>query len=273
MPDFLAKSIALPIYWLLKRIYARRVPMMHANIARAMPDLTNVDHLIDKNFRQAANLILEVLLLSFLPKGSIKKAVTFDNIEALDAEITAGNKVIVTVGHQANWEWTWLALGLLYPDKFLAGIARRQHSAMGDRFMTHIRSRFNNRSIEVSETTTDLKRREQFPAVLFVVADQSPPEAQAHRTVKFFDIETPFQQVVEVYARRFKLPVYHISQQTNGFGRISCTVHELYQPGEKIEKNGIVQKFATQLEQDIRQQPHTWLWAHNRWKYAKPNAE
>lgn len=273
MTEFSTKIITTPIYWLLKRAYARRMPMMRDNIMRAMPDTDNVENLIDKNFRHAANLVLEVLLLAVLPKNSIKNAVTFNAMADLDAELAAGNKVIVTVGHQANWEWTWLALGLRYPDYFLAGISRRQHSALANRFFNRIRSRFNNRSIEVSETTTDLKRRDQFPAILFIVADQSPPEAQAHRTVSFFDIDTPFQQVVEVYARRFKLPVYHLSQETTGFKQISCTLHQLYTPGETIGKSGIVQKFATQLERDIRTQPHTWLWAHNRWKHAKPKTK
>lgn len=269
MTEFFTQIITTPIYWLLKRVYARRVPMMRGNMMRAMPGTDNVDGLIDKNFRYAANLVLEVGLLAVLPKKTIQKAVTFNAMADLDAELAAGNKVIVTVGHQANWEWTWLALGLRYPDHFLAGIARRQHSALANRLFTRIRSRFNNRSIEVSQTSTELKRRDQFPAILFIVADQSPPETQAHRTVSFFDIDTPFQQVVEVYARRFKLPVYHLSQQTTRFGRISCTAHRLYTPGDPVGKSGIVQKFANQLERDIRSQPHTWLWAHNRWKHAK----
>lgn len=268
MPQFLAKIITTPLYWLLKLIYARRVEMIHNNIARAMPDHADIPALIDKNFRRAADMVLEVCLLAILPKRKIANAVSFNDIAELDAEIAASNKVIVTVGHQGNWEWTWLALGLRYPGHFLACLARRQNSPFANRFITHIRSRSGNRSIEVSKTANSLKRRDQFPEILFIVADQSPPKAQSHRTVSFFNIDTPFQQGIEIYARRFKLPVYHLSQETHGFGRTDCTVHKLYTPGESLEKSTIVQRFANQLEADITHQPETWLWAHNRWKHA-----
>lgn len=93
-------------------------------------------------------------------------------------------------------------------------------------------------------------------------------KSQSTRTFDFFNIQTPFQSGVEIFARRFKLSVYHLTLHRNGFGKLTCTAHKLHTAGDKIARGSLIQAYATQLEQDIRQQPHTWLWAHNRWKHA-----
>jgi KDO2-lipid IV(A) lauroyltransferase len=39
-------------------------------------------------------------------------------------------------------------------------------------------------------------------------------------------------------------------------------------PFDKMDEFAVVDKYASMLEEQIREQTELWLWTHNRWKHS-----
>ena len=54
-------------------------------------------------------------------------------------------------------------------------------------------------------------------------------------------------------------------------GHYAVRLHVLaeppYEDGRSLQ---VVERYARQLESEIRASPPDWLWVHNKWKYPKP---
>jgi KDO2-lipid IV(A) lauroyltransferase len=50
-------------------------------------------------------------------------------------------------------------------------------------------------------------------------------------------------------------------------------LEEIYDGKENVAQHEITQRYATRLEQMIREQPELWMWSHKRWKHTPESQE
>ena len=54
----------------------------------------------------------------------------------------------------------------------------------------------------------------------------------------------------------------------NGAGK--STLMKCLYGSYHADEGEITKAYARELEQNIQEQPHLWLWTHNRWKWKRP---
>ena len=82
--------------------------------------------------------------------------------------------------------------------------------------------------------------------------------------VDFFGKQVAFINGSEVLAKKFGCSVYSLSIKQLERGRYAVSVPKLADANETGD--AVVQQNATVVEENIRLQPHLWLWTHNRFR-------
>lgn len=203
--------------------------------------------------------------------GLLQKRMRLKPCPELQEWLKQNKSVLVTFGHIGNWEWAGSYVGLEYPDQVCALYKRIKsgfvNSLMRRRRLTHV-----NYLVEISQIGELLKLMKKKPVLVLMIADQNPGSDQGIIWADFFGRETAFVNGPETIALRYKLPVVYLEIQPKEKGNYDLQFDILYDGMETVQPGVITQRFATQLEENIRQVPSEWLWSHRRWKRQSPSA-
>ena len=91
---------------------------------------------------------------------------------------------------------------------------------------------------------------------------------------RFLNQDTAFFTGADKIARFLDAPVIYVAMRRVRKGHYSVRLHVLVEPPyEGREVLDVVERYARQLEGEIRASPPDWLWVHNKWKYPKPAVE
>ena len=135
--------------------------------------------------------------------------------------------------------------------------------------MIQIRSRFGVVLHEKNEVIKDLIKLKGELFLMSMVADQSPFSGENKYWTTFLNQEAAVYSGSEVLARRMDIKVMYASMK-----RVKRGYYEVYfkeidaSPKTSIEHE-ITEKFISLAEEDILQDPSSYLWSHDRWKHKK----
>lgn len=136
--------------------------------------------------------------------------------------------------------------------------------------MLNLRSRFGGDIVPMSALYKRLLTLKQqgISTTIGLIADQTPPPESAYWTT-FLNQDTPVFNGTEKLAKKFDYPVVYlnIKKIKRGYYALSTTV--LTEHPKELAEGQISELHTRQLEKNIREQPHTWLWSHRRWKHKR----
>jgi KDO2-lipid IV(A) lauroyltransferase len=254
--------------FLLCDLISYRKAIIRTNIQRSFPEMDEdqVRKTVSDYYVYLSELIMENIYLLRMPSAELRKRVTFDQPELLEAFQKDGTRGMIMMGHSGNWEWAGLATAERFSFRFLP-IYRRIKSDAMDAYMLSIRSRFNAQPV-LDKAAFDAAVNEALPHTFAVLADQTPSGKKGW-WMQFMHQATPFYRGGEVLAQRFGYQVVfaHVFRERRGYYRIHL---ERYEPVTK-DKGEMTRAFASFLSNQIQQQPPNWLWSHKRWKH-QPDA-
>lgn len=186
----------------------------------------------------------------------------------LNTWLAEGKSVLITFGHCGNWEWAGSYLGMQYPDQVCA-LYKKIKSGYVDRLMYNRRLTQVNYLIEIGQIGELLRLMKRKPVLVLMLADQNPGSDQGIIWAPFFGRDTAFVNGPESLALRYQLPVVYmqIQAKANGLYELSCL--PVYDGTEKVEPSEITRRFASLLENNIRNNRVEWLWSHRRWKRSR----
>ena len=104
---------------------------------------------------------------------------------------------------------------------------------------------------------------------LGLISDQKVAPHNAYHRTEFLHQQTTFLGGGEVLARKMDWAVtyIHVHEISRGYYRIRIDLLTTSAP--QTGKGEITERFARALESNIQEQPHLWLWTHNRWKWDR----
>jgi KDO2-lipid IV(A) lauroyltransferase len=189
------------------------------------------------------------------------------NPEVLNQFYHSGRSVIGVTAHYCNWEWGSLSASLQTNFNTIAFYKRIDNSFI-DRFVRSNRSKFGTTLVSIAETSKTFEENCGKPTAFLMAADQRTLRSRLHLAynVNFLGIETPFLHGPEKYARAYNLPVVYIDVQRKSRGFYEIELSVLSDNSNELTEGEITQRYASKLEQIIRNQPENWLWSHRRWK-------
>ncbi len=245
--------------------YRRRVVMI--NLRLAFPDKSDSElHQIERKFYlHLTDLMFETFALIGRSPRSVAKRFHFTNPELIIQANPSGS-VVSTMSHFGNWEMN--AIFSLQDSKPIYAAYHPLHSQSAEMFYKKLRTRLGMRLVTMKNIGRVVSRLQSEGIYIGLIADQSPRVAKEGSWVDFMGRQTSFSKGIDTFALKYKLPILFNSITKVKRGYYQSTVKLIWDGKSPISSQEIIQRYASLLEEDIRREPHLWLWSHKRWKHT-----
>ena len=254
------------MYGLVFHVIGYRKQVVLENLRNAFPEKSpdEIDHISRQFYRYFCDLSLETIKFLTISQDKLKKRVSCDNIELLEAFKQKQQSIILVLGHLGNWEWAGGYLGLQNIPKLYA-IYHPLANPKFDQLMRHMRTRLGADVYPMKRALRGMLKNKKTVTATAFISDQAPGRKNAH-WMTFLNQKTAVFQGTEIIARKLDYPVVYVSvlRQKRGYYMLHCEL--LAEHPQSLNENELTEMHNRRLEQDIIRQPETWLWTHRRWK-------
>lgn len=259
------------IYPLLYHVIRYRRKVVHSNLVNSFPEKSEKEIIqIEKKFyRHFCDYILETVKLMHISDDEMRRRMRFTNSSLIEELRTDGRPFFVYLGHQGNWEYVTSIS--LWTDPSLTGcqIYHPLSSKVMDKLVFRLRNRFNTQGIPQKNTLRAIlgMMKEGKQPLLGLIADQRPQRYPEPEWMTFLNQDTPIITGGETLGKRLDAHFIYGSVKCVRRGYYEITFHQIV-PVEN-ESFSYTKQYMRMLEDDIRNQPHMWLWSHKRWSFKK----
>lgn len=273
LPLAVLYGLARVLYLLAYYVFRLRKKVVFHNLRASFPGKSEseIATIATSFYRNLADVVAEVVKGMTIDPAELKRRVEVRGTETVDEHCRAGRSVLLLAAHQANWEWTNLALSLAlgYPLHVAYKPARKARS---DALIRRIRCRFGSEVIPAKTLARDILRRKDLVRCIAIVADQVPTTSQTRIWLDFLNQPTAFFPGPEKLAESTGFPVMFIGIQRvrRGFYRVELS--ELVDSATNaLDPEEVTRRYAAAVEQQILASPADWFWIHKRWKLVPPS--
>jgi len=259
------------LYLVIYHVWHFRRTLSLANLRRSFPDKgeAELERISRQAYRNACDLIAEVLKGAALGEHELSRRVRIVNPEVIEQYTRAGQPVVLLASHHCNWEWLLLA-SCIELETGVDAVYKPLRVAAIDRFMLETRSRFGGNPIPVKDFLAEVFKRRGKPRIFALVADQTPPRQDEKHWSRFLNQDTAFFVGADKIARITRAPVFFIGMRRIRRGHYEARVELLAQPPYTPQNSDIIERYARVAEAHIARYPADWLWMYRKWKYKKP---
>jgi len=250
--------------------YRRNV--VERNLRNAFPEKSPEERIkIAKRFyRHLTDMIVETLKAMHMSPEKIKMRFRVTDSSLTDRFFSEGRDVVSLGSHYNNWEW-YSTLQLSSKHRVIT-IYKPLKNKDFDRYLYNIRSRFGVWVTPMNHIVRDLVkcRSENVLTMSGFIGDQTPPPDDNAYWTTFLNQDTGFYRGAEKVAVKYDIPVIFINivKRKRGFYELEYSLISEHPRDE--EPDAIIARYASRLEEVIREKPEYWLWSHRRWKYKRP---
>ncbi|MBW4361819.1 lysophospholipid acyltransferase family protein [Flavobacterium taihuense] len=259
------------VYIITYRLIGYRVKTVRANLALALPHLSDKERLVieKKFYHHMCDMFLEMIKTMTISKEEICKRYVFKNFEVYKELEKKEKSIAIMCAHYASYEWV---VSMNYYTEFHGyGIYKQIKNPYFDKLVHSIRSKFNATLITTKETipTIITNNRNKKLSVYGFASDQSPKENSAHHWAKFMGIEVPVHTGAEMLSKKYNMNVVFLRTKKIKRGYYEATMEVLTENASEVPNYGITDRFLKLVEQQIYESPEYYLWTHKRWKHKR----
>lgn len=252
-----------------------RTKTVRRNLRRSFPE-KSPDELkrIERDFyKNLCDYAVETIKLLTIPKADLAKRVTFLNTSILQQYKEEQKPVIILTSHTFNWEWMLTAgsFSIPFPIDF---VYQPVNNSFFERYSLLCRTRFGAYPIKRDEVGRELIKRKNHLRAIAIVADQYPGRGKDKKYMtRFMNQETVFFQGANQIAIITQFPVVYASMKKTNRGFFEVTFEKIGDPPFAKDDVAMIETYIREVEKNIKSNPSSWLWSHNRWKkrHAKKN--
>jgi Kdo2-lipid IVA lauroyltransferase/acyltransferase len=259
------------LYIIIYHIWGFRRELSHGNLRNSFPEksLEEIERIARMSYRNACNMIAEVLKGATMAKTDLQQRVHILNIDVIKQYLASGKPVVLLASHHCNWEWLLLA-SCIELEISVDAVYKPLRVAAVDHFMFEARSRFGGHPIPVKDFLPEVLKRRDSSRIFALVADQTPPRDEEKHWTRFLNQDTAFFVGADKIARITRSPVLFVGMHRVRRGYYEARLEVLVEPPYASEGTDIIERYARTAEFQIRQYPEDWLWMYRKWKYKKP---
>jgi Kdo2-lipid IVA lauroyltransferase/acyltransferase len=261
------------MYFVAFRIMRWRRDDAERDVANAFPEKSPAERaaIVERSYRNLADTLVEAFWGFGASAEALKRRVAMENPDLVRRSAEAGKSVVLLTAHYGNWEWLLLAAGVHFGIE-IDVVYQPQRVAAFDDFLREARTRFGSRLIPRKEFIYDLLSRAEQIRVYALIADQTPKHKDDPRHwTRFLNQDTAFFVGAGKIAKFLDAKVLYVRMRRVARGHYSVHLSELAAPPyEEVEDVQIVERYARNLERDIRESPADWLWLQKKWKIRRP---
>ena len=247
-----------------------RRTVVRENLINAFPQKKTEEIIsIEKGFyRHFTDFIFESVKSISISEKEVLKRTAIKNPELLDKLYAEGKNVLVLCGHYNNWEFYALSL-----PKKTKHTAYSLYQPLKNSFFNNIvlssRKRYGMKLIETSNIAQFFHHTSDNLKMIVVMNDQSPINLHKSYWNTFLNQETGWNTGPEKFAKKYDYVVLfgHSKAIKRGYYEVEFNV--ITEEPQTTNNDYITNKYASLLEDIIKQRPESWLWSHKRWKHKR----
>lgn len=251
--------------------YRRR--LVAKNLRLSFPGKTEAERKqIARDFyHQFCYTIVETVYGYRMTDEEMKERVVFEGMDEVNQLVDAAGGGLFMLAHFGNWEWMASVQQWVSPGVTELNVYRRLKSEAMDKLMLDIRSKRGGACVEKQRILRELVRyrAEKKPVTVGLLSDQKPRPEVTRTWTTFLHQETGFLDGAEVLGKKFGYPVFYLYITREERGRYRVQMQTIAADPKNTAEGEITETYARLLEQNIQEQPHLWLWTHNRWKWQR----
>lgn len=254
--------------WMAYRLLGLRRTVIRDNLARSFPQASAAERRsIAREFsRRQGELAAEVFHAARIGEAELRERVGIADAGML-APADGARPLILVGAHHCNFEWALQRLSLEMPGRFVC-LYKPLRNARVDAWMRRLRTRFGARLIPAKTVLRELAQARDVLAV-GLIADQVPRTSPEKHWLGFLGQDTAFYMGPELLGRALRARVALLRMRRLARGRYRIEIESLNEPGEKLPRGAITERYAQALERWIRDDPAGWWWSHRRWKLRR----
>lgn len=259
------------MYVLLYHVIAYRKDVVYENLKKSFPEKSEdeIKLISKKYYKHLCDLFVETFKILTISKRSLLKRCPLDESakKVFDQLTETKSNCILVLGHQGNFEWAGHTMNMKCQQK-LHVIYHPLSNKHFDGLMLKMRTRTGTKMIPMKDTFREMVALKSELNITTFLADQTPAPEFAYWTT-FLNQDTPVFQGTEKIAKKLDYPVVYglIKKEKRGYYKLHASM--LVENPKSTQPGEITECFTRKLEEDIREQPETWLWSHRRWKHKR----
>lgn len=262
---FISDIAYLVIYY----IVGYRKKTVYGNLKLAFPNKTDkeIKHIAKKSYRHFADIFVEMIKSFTISKKELEKRWVIKNIDVLK-DIEEQNKSAILYGaHYANWEWIFILNSKINYTGF--AIYKKIANKHFDKKVKDVRSKYNTVLVPTKQIFEVIRSNKQknLLSLYGFLGDQSPKPDKAYHWPIFLGVQVPAYTGVELFAKKYDLPVVFFKTKRVKRGYYECTLKLLAENPTSYKDYKITDFFLQEVEQQIKEAPEFYFWTHKRFKH------
>ena len=262
------------VYYVVK--YRRKV--VRKNLCNSFPEKSEKEIVaIEKDFyHRFCDYFVETIKYYGMSEKEVGRRMVFEGLDEVHRMLGEGRSCICYMAHTFNWEYiTSLPLYIHSDDTVTGAIYHKLRNARFDNLFKVMRGQYGADNVTMKNTLRRvmevMKSRKKL--VLGCIADQIPKIEAMNHWVTFLNQDTPVFTGSEKIARRIKASVFYMEIVRVARGRYVARLSLMAEDASQHPEYEITDNYFKLCERDIRKDPASWLWTHNRWKRTRASYE
>lgn len=256
---------------LIFKLSKKRRDITIDNLQKAFPEKDKewINQVCRKSFENLGIVFAEIFWLRSANKEEILEIAKYKDNVLFKKLLNSGKGLIMLSAHFGNWELLALSGGL-YFDNSMTIIVKPQSNKFLDKYINQIRTKFNNKVIDMYHSSFELIRLIKNKGSLALLADQSAT-SDKDIYINFFGRKALTFDAPAQLALKFDIPIFMGFAVRQNDGTYAIDYFELDHsdltntPEDVAE---LTQRHTKILEDMIRKHPDHWVWQHRRWKHT-----
>lgn len=268
LPDRLLYGFSDLLAFLLCRLFSYRKEIVLNNLHASFPQmgLAEINTTVREFYTNLTDTLLEAFKMRSISAEEISRRFRIIGLDYLKSSNEQGRTVVCIAGHYANWEWGGLAVSAAYKESPVIIIYQPMSNKYHEQYFNRLRSKFGSVMVPTNHVLRQVIAGKGQPALLFLVADQSPSRNDKNLHFNFLNQQTAFYNGPAKIVQRINAIMVFAEVKRIRRGYYEVEMVPLINEPSVMDQNKITQAHVRHLEGVIQRKPADWLWSHRRWK-------
>lgn len=266
--------------WFAAKVFHYREGVVMTNLARSFPELPywDLESIADAYYRHMGDIIAETIWFGGSDYDRIRKQriCTIANPEVLNEAFESSPGVVIMNSHCGNWEimggFCVYNYDERHPNPYVEDdmyvVYKKQNSGVMDEVLK--RNRINCKRdyqgmLEASQLLRSALKNKGKKSIYICNSDQHPYVGRFFLG-NFMNQPTYAMKGVVGVAHKMNMSVLFMRMVHKARGSYEISFVKLCDDASGHDPEEVVRMYYRELEKEIRETPHNWLWSHKRWK-------
>ncbi len=271
-------ALSTLFYFLIYYIIRYRRGVVRKNLCSSFPEKSKKElRVIERDFyRRFCDYFMEAIKFYGMSAEEVRKHIEFTGLDELSQMLDKGHSCVCYMLHTFNWEFIVSLPLFIQKENVVAGaIYHKLRNPFFDNIFKKMRAQYGADNVTMKNTLRRVievtKNGQKF--IYGFMADQLPKIEAMNHWVTFLNQETAVFTGAEKIARRVKASAFYVTMTRVKRGKYVAHFDLMVEDATTLPENELTNEYFRLGEKDIRREPASWLWTHNRWKRTRVHKE